>query len=108
MSAKIDRWWLWVAANLIGIALFLHLAAKTWIEPELANEPGASGGGEAIVWFFSAFPVFLFFMLAHFASGLVAHRQRAQSGRWRGELLVSCTLLFWLAAFFIDNDHHGI
>jgi|GEM_PF-6071296 len=43
MGTTFDRWWLWVVANLIGMALFLHLATQTWIEPELANEPGASG-----------------------------------------------------------------
>ena len=107
MLTIIDRWWIWVIANLIGMALFLHLAVQTWIEPELANEPGA-GGGEGIVWGTSALPIFLLFMLAHFIFSLVAHRQLERSGSWRGEVFVGITFLCWVAVFFFDNAHHGV
>lgn len=106
MSARFDRWRLWLVAKLIGMALFLHLTVQTWIEPELVNEPGASCG-EFIFWGMSGLPVFLLFMLAHFASGLVAHRQRVRIGSWRGEILFGITLLCWIAAFFFDSAHHG-
>lgn len=106
MSIVLNRWALWLLGNLLGMALFLRLAMPTWIEPELANEPGA-GGGEFIVWGMSALPVFLLFMVAHFIFGMVAHRERESTGNWRGELIVGATLLCWLAVFLFDNAHHG-
>jgi hypothetical protein len=107
MIATLDRWWLWVIANLIGAALFLHFAIQTWIEPELANEPGANGG-EFMVWGLTALPIFLFSMLAHFLVGFLAHRQRGRTGSWRGEIFVGVTLTCWIVLFFYDNAHHGI
>jgi hypothetical protein len=107
MSTTLDRWWLWVVANLLGLTLFVRFAARTWIEPELANEPGASGG-EFMVWGLSALPILLLFILAHFAFGFVARGQRQRSGSWRGEIFVGYTLLCWIAAFLFDNAHHGI
>jgi hypothetical protein len=107
MLVIIDRWWIWVAANLIGLAVFLHIAAQTWIEPELANEAGASGG-EFIVWGMSALPILILFFLAHFAMSFVAHHQRKRSGSWRGEIFVVVTFLCWISAFYFDNAHHGI
>ena len=106
MLAIIDRWWIWAGANLIGVAAFLHVASQTWIEPELANERGASGG-EAIVWGMSALPILLLFFLAHFAMGFLAHNQRERSGSWRGEIFVGVTFLCWAAAIYFDNAHHG-
>lgn len=106
MLAGIDRWWMWVVANLIGMALFLDLAVKTWIEPDLANEPGANVG-DGIVWGLTALPILLLFMVAHFIFGVVAHRQRERIGSWRGEMFVGSTLVIWVAIFIVDNAHHG-
>lgn len=106
MGTTFDRWWLWVVANLIGMALFLHLAIQTWIEPELANEPGASGG-ESIVWGMSALPVFLVFMLAHFGFSIAADHKRRRSGSSRGDIFIGITFVGWVAIFLYDNAHHG-
>lgn len=96
-----------MVANLMGMAFFLHLAVQTWIEPELANKPGASGG-EFIVWGISALPVFLIFMLAHFGFGIAAERNRSRNGSWRGDIFVGITFVGWAAVFLYDNAHHGI
>jgi len=106
MLAKIDRWWLWMVANLIGMALFLECAVKTWVQPELVNEPGVNSG-EGIIWGLTALPILLVFVLAHFVFGIVAHRQRERNGSWRGEMFVGSTLVIWVAVFFFDNAHHG-
>lgn len=106
MGMTFDRWWLWVLANLLGMALFLHLAVPTWIEAELVNEPVASGG-ESIVWGLSAFPVFLIFMLIHFGFGIATDQEQRRSGSWRGEICVGVTFVGWVALFFYDNAHHG-
>lgn len=103
----LDRWSLWLGANLCGIAFFLALAVKTWIEPEVADVPGASGG-ESIVWGFSALPVFLVFMAAHFVAGFRADREVANRNSWRGTIFVLLTFCLWIAAFVVDNAHHGV
>jgi hypothetical protein len=99
--ARINKWWLWLALNAGGIALFFTLAVKTWIEPELANGPGASGGA-AFVWGLSALPVFLLFIVANLVAGFMALR------RGHGAIFVALTLLAWIAAFYFDGIHHGI
>ncbi len=106
MRTTVDRWWLWVIVNLIGMAAFLYFAVETWIEPELANEPGASGG-EFMVWGVSALPIFLFFMLAHFGISVATGLERRRSGSWRGEIFLGVTLWCWFAVFVYDNSHHG-
>ena len=40
---KQRRAW-WGLANALGLTTFLAFASRAWIEPELANEPGASAG----------------------------------------------------------------
>jgi hypothetical protein len=57
------RWW-WLAANIIGIAAFMASASRFWIEPELADVPGASIGN-AISWTFEAAPIAVFFLLTN-------------------------------------------
>lgn len=101
MKARVNRWWLWLALNAGGIALFFALAVKTWIEPELANVPGASGGA-ALVWSLSALPVFLLFIVANLVAGFRAWRGR------QGAIFVSLMLVAWIAAFYFDGIHHGI
>jgi hypothetical protein len=49
-----------IGINVIGIFAYLGYASDCWIEPELANVAGASGG-DAIVWGIRAFPILLLF-----------------------------------------------
>lgn len=93
----------WLFFNALGIVLFLDLASDAWIEPELANVPGASAG-DFIVWGFQAFPVLIVFLLLHvFLAVTMLH------GAHRLWLcVVGATAAFWLVAFFLDNAHHGI
>jgi hypothetical protein len=98
----LDRCSLWLAANVCGIAIFLALAVKTWIEPEQAEVPGASGG-EFIVWGITALPVSLLFMAAHFVAGFRAHRELAHRNSWRGTILLLLSLGLWVAAFVFDT-----
>jgi hypothetical protein len=101
MTASINKWWLWLALNAGGIALFFALAVKTWIEPQLANVPGTSGGA-AFVWGVSALPVFLLFIVANLVAGFIALRRR------HGAIFVALTLVAWIAAVYFDGIHHGI
>jgi hypothetical protein len=107
MMTRVDRWWLWLALNAGGIALFFVLAVKTWIEPELANVPGASGGA-FIVWGTTAFPLFVLFIAANLVLGFKALRELVFDKRRRGTIIVALTLVAWIAAFYFDGIHHGI
>jgi hypothetical protein len=100
------------AFNVIGIVLFLSIASDCWIEPELANEPGASGG-DAIVWGSTALPIlagFFLFDLVWLTVECVAYWSRKV---WRLSL-ASLFLTFvviplaWFIAAYVDNSHHGI
>lgn len=102
MSAFIRSQIWWVLANTLGIAAFLTFASKTWIEPELANEAGASAGS-FIVWGFSALPILVVFLLAHAIIGIIALR-----GKRGWALPIALTSACWIAAAVFDNFHHGI
>ena len=54
----------WLAVNALGILVFLARASRFWIEPELAEMPGASGGA-AFGWIAMAAPIFAIFFLAN-------------------------------------------
>jgi hypothetical protein len=97
---------LWAIANLAGVFAFLMLAYPTWIEPELKDYPGASGGA-GVVWALTALPVFLGFFFANLIwAGLATYE--ASKGRGRTPMiLASATLVAWIAAFIFDGAHHG-
>ena len=105
--ARFDRWWLWLALNAGAIVLFFALAVKTWIEPELANEPGASGGA-FMVWGTTALPLFVLFVAAALVLGFKALRELISDKHRRGIIIVALTLVAWTAAFYFDGIHHGI
>jgi len=91
---------LWLAFNAGGIALFFHFAVESWVDPELDLGPGTNGG-EAVVWGMSAFPVFLFFLVANLVACLIAVWRR------RGVIFVVLTLVAWIVSFYFDGIHHG-
>jgi hypothetical protein len=93
-----------VLANALGIGLFLLLASTFWIEPELADVPGANGGA-AFGWIATAVPIGLAFIIADlcwFAALWSGTRRIAAL------VLTAILLMCWAAAFVMDNMHHGI
>jgi hypothetical protein len=76
-------WWLIFNAAALGV--FLVLASRTWLEPELRGISGANGGA-GVVWALTALPVlFGTFLLdlIWFASRQI-RRSKADVGRaWR-------------------------
>lgn len=84
------------------------LAASTfWVEPELANVPGANVGA-AFGWILFAAPIPLFFV---FGNSFWIIVKLAKSG-WAPRLW--CTgsglvaLACWVVAYLFDNAHHGM
>lgn len=96
----------WMLVNFAGMIVFFRAASYFWIEPELANIPGASGGA-AFGWIALAFPIFVFFILAHIV-GFARIIQRHAGWRSCSALALVITLGCWLAVFAYDNMRHGI
>ena len=103
MTILMQRRVWWFLANVFGIGAFLAFASKAWIEPELANQPGASAG-DFIVWGISALPILVIFIIAHIVvGGLAVTKLRLD---WALPLVL--TTVSWIAAAIFDNMHHGI
>ncbi len=95
-----------LALNATGIFAYLSFAKPCWIEPELADFPGASGGA-SIIWGLTAFPILLLFLLLNSLWVLVIgiaylrHRGTAiQPALW-------LALVLWGVAIYVDFSHHG-
>jgi hypothetical protein len=99
------RWF--VAVNAIGIALYLFAASFGWVERELADIPGASGGG-AVVWFLFAVPVLLVFFLANLGAFCYSCIRRYRTGAWPISMLAWSVLIIWGLAIWLDFSRHGV
>ena len=93
----------WVLANMLGIGVFLAFASKSWIEPALADVPGASVGN-FMVWGTSALPILVSFFFVHLIVGLIALKRMQRDWALALMLTTGC----WIAAAVFDNAHHGI
>ena len=95
------------ALNAGGIATFLCLASRFWIEPELADVPGANGGN-AFGWIVFAAPILILFVLGSLV-WTTRHICRIGSvDRLRYGALIVVVLAAWFAAYLFDNAHHGV
>jgi len=103
MAILTQRHLWWGLANALGIAAFLAFAAQAWIEPELANESGASAGN-FILWGVSALPILVIFLLAHLIVAGWALAQKRRERMWVLALTATC----WIVVAMFDNAHHGI
>ena len=82
-------------------------ASRFWIEPELADLPGASGGA-AFGWIVMAAPIAVFFLLANLGWLTRSLLRPARSGEWITISLAILLVAAWIAAWLIDNAHHGM
>jgi hypothetical protein len=96
----------YLATNFVGASVFLLIASRSWIEPELADIPGASGG-QGIVWFLSIAPILLFFVSLNFTTLCWAIVSRFEHGQWPLSKLSWLSVPVWLCVVFLDNAHHG-
>ena len=103
-ALRSEKWWL--IANAAGIALFLYLASKTWIEPELKGLQVATGGA-AVVWAFSALPVMLLFLLVDLVWFGRASYRAVKYNAIAPLAVVFLAGAAWVAAAYFDNIHHG-
>ncbi len=101
MFREFQRSRFWIAANLAGAALFLWLASKTWIEPELRGEDVARGG-DAVVWLATALPVLAAFFVVNLIWLAVTFAKLAKARAWAPILPLAVTGLLWLFTVRID------
>jgi hypothetical protein len=92
-----------VVLNVLGVIAYILIASTCWIEPELANEPGA-GGGAPIVWGLLAHPIpIIFFALNSLCllAALIVYRKK-----WVTIVSFLCVQVTWAVAIHIDFSHH--
>lgn len=92
--------------NAVGICLYLFGASFGWVTPELADVPGAVGGG-AIVWFLFAVPIFLIFLIGNGGVFLWSCWRRYKNGRWFMSIWGWLVPVFWALAVWLDFARHG-
>lgn len=98
---------IWIAFNLAGVAVFLAVASDYWVEPEVADIPGASIGN-AFGWFLYAVPILGACVLANLLWLMRAVRNEPVARWWWPVLLFVAMLGCWVVAYLFDNAHHGI
>lgn len=98
---------IWLFANVAGAFLFLYVASMFWIEPELADIPGASGGA-GIAWFFFVAPIILVAVILNLGALIWAYVVRHKEGNWPMANFSWFIVLVWLAVLWLDNSRHGI
>jgi len=97
----------WGVANLLGMLVFLKWSASCcWIEPELKDVPGASGG-EAFVWALGPLPVLAAFVLANLGWTIVVEIKAPPQRRAYALAAPILMLIGWMAVFVFDGVHHG-
>ena len=89
-----DKWWL--VANAFGAMAYLWLSSRTWIEPELRGED-VGRAGAAVVWFDTALPVFIGFVIADFVWFLRGTRR----GQSRRPMMLAAIL--WVVVIGLDR-----
>lgn len=93
--------------NVVAVLCYLIAASLSWVEPELADVPGASGGAP-FVWFLLAVPVFLLSVLSNFIGLSWALIYRWRRGQpyfyWPVWIFI---IILWVAAVALDYSRHG-
>jgi hypothetical protein len=95
-------------ANIVAIGVYLIAASFGWVEREVADIPGASGGG-AVVWFFLAGPVLILSFFVNFGCAVRSLIHRCRTGKhyffWAAWIAVPG---LWILAVAYDFSRHGV
>jgi hypothetical protein len=96
-----------VAVNIFAIVVYLLAASVGWVESEVADIPGASGGG-ALLWAMLAIPIFLMSLLVNLSAATWLLIYRWRYGQWYflwGTFVV--VPVPWILAVAYDFSRHG-
>lgn len=107
-DAAVSRTAVLVTANIVAVGVYLIAASFGWVEREVEDISGASGGG-AVVWFLHAGPVLLLSFFANFGYAVRSLIHWLRSGKqyffWGAWLVVPAP---WVLAVVYDFSRHGI
>lgn len=92
---------LWLAANAIGMGLYLFFASALWVAPEDQGNPG--GPGDAFVWLFTAFPVLLVFTVFNLVALFRIIKEYRRTKSLVPVLLWMVVCSVWLNVLFFDH-----
>lgn len=93
------------AVNAGGVIAFLLSASRFWIEPEVADMPGANVGN-AFGWFVFAAPIPLTFIVGSLIWIISRVRGADTTNRLRSTAFMLAVLVGWVTACLFDNAHH--
>lgn len=96
-----------ISSNVVAVVIYLIAASVGWVEPEVADVPGAAGGG-ALVWFLLAVPVVLLSLLGNLGCLVLTIIHRYRKGQWRFFWWAwFAVLALWCMAVAFDFSRHG-
>ncbi|MDQ0586101.1 hypothetical protein [Variovorax paradoxus] len=102
MKSLLRRRTLWLAANVLGMAVYLKLASALWVVPSEEGMPG--GPGDAFYWLFFLVPVLAAFTLVNsMALFIVVSRFRRSGGRVALVVWLAVAVL-WAGTVVIDHQ----
>ena len=95
-----------IVSNTVVAVAYLAVASKAWwIEPELADIPGARGGAP-VIWFMAssyALAIVVLLNLGFLATHLYAYFKKRTSKLGISALTIP---LLWIATVYVDFLHH--
>src|SRR5471030_3473314 len=95
-----------VVANIAALLLYMFIASATWVEPELADVAGASGG-DAVIWVLGALPILLFLSVVNIAGLIWSTIVRYRNGQWHFVWGAWSVPAIWGLAVAYDFSRHG-
>ena len=93
---------IWMVANVLTSAVFIHFASWTWLEPNLRGEDVARGG-DAVVWALCALPVLVIAVVANGIWFALASRERLRSANVWPTSSITVVAAIWIAALVVDH-----
>ena len=94
-----------VALNAVGVGVYLAISSRTWLEPELRGESVATGG-DAVVWFFTALPVAVAFLVFDSILLVTASVSYFKNEKRRFNAVALLVPTLWVLGYFVDRAHH--
>lgn len=91
----------WLAANFVGMGIYLVLASVLWVAPEDQGTPG--GPGDAFVWFLTIVPVTLLFAIVNLVALYRVVKEYRQGKQLIPILLWVIVCSFWGNVLLFDQ-----
>ena len=103
MKSLFRRRTLWIALNVLGMAVYLKLASALWVRPGEEGTPG--GPGDAFYWLLVLVPVLAVFAVLNFIALTAIVRRARALGRRVALALWLAVAVLWIGAAVMDHLH---